>query len=329
MKAMNTTAGHPLRSRSGPTARRSGRTFRHPTLFRLAWAVLWCAGCARSGTGVVSSEELIKSFLSDWAKAADAVDPGTGFPRRVVRAADGMTMILIPAGTFKMGAVAGDSHAGHDEKPQRLVMLSKAYYIDEHEVTESMWHRFCTEVDEAHSTTMAGSRHGTSYHSPINGVSWHAAMEYAAWAQVSLPTEAQWERAARGGKEDLLYPWGNEDDVGMRNGPYQFDNQTRFDLDGFMYDAPVKSFPPNTFGLFDICGNVWEWCSDLYQEDYYRTGPSVDPTGPLEPPMPKPFRVVRGGGAGSSPRRELRVSQRRYAHEQSRMFGFRCAITLP
>jgi len=198
----------------------------------------------------------------------------------------------VPAGTPK----PADSLLA----PASLVFVATTGPVDLNDY--SQWWQFKRGADWKHPEGPASSIEGRENH-PVVHISWDDASAYARWAGKRLPTEAEWEWATRGGLKDKIYPWGNES---VDNAPYKANSfQGHFPyedqaLDGYKNTtAPVKSYPANGYGLYDTAGNVWEWCSDWYRNDYYKKGPVFNPKGPAssndpdEPGVPK--RVMRGG----------------------------------
>lgn len=212
-------------------------------------------------------------------------------------------MVFIPAGKFMMGSKDGEP----DEQPVHEVEV-KSFYIDVHEVTNGDYKRFADAT--GFSLPLFWKPDLDKPDEPVVGVTWHAAKAYAAWAGKRLPTEAEWEYAARGGKGSGKYPWGEALDAA-------FANVQSFGL------LPVKSLKPNGYGLYDMIGNVWEWCSDWYGSDYYATSSRKNPEGAVEDTN----RVLRGEAWYCGPD-QARTANRFYASPDAQSFniGFRCVM---
>lgn len=313
--------------------------------YYLLWGILFIIGCTTYDEGEQQARYSAIKALED----------------KIVEDVDTEGMVLIPAGTFYMGA--DNQQARNDEFPKHQVQVD-SFWMDETEVTNAQfsafvkstgyvtvaeriidweemkkdlppgtpkppdsllqpgalvfkktdtpvplsnfaeWWEWKIGADWKHPTGPNSSIEGKENH-PVVQVAYEDALAYAKWAGKRLPTEAEWEWASRGGLTNKIYPWGNDPIEGgdMRanfwQGVFPYENTVR---DGFEQTAPVKSFPPNSYGLYDMAGNVWEWCLDWYRNDYYRTVASVlstNPTGPrssFDPSEPyTPKRVVRGG----------------------------------
>ena len=255
-------------------------------------------------------------------------------------------MIHLPAGVVTMGSADGDA----DERPRHEVQVP-AFYLDRFETTnraflwfvQSTGHRTAAEradssliyVDGGYRTVPGASwwrpdgrarAHGLLDH-PVVQVTWDDARAYCEWAGKRLPTEAEWERAARGG-DDRVFPWGWE---GPGDGVYRANfGDSRCchesDRDGFLRTAPVGSFPRgrSPFGVEDMAGNVWEWVADWYDGAYYAGSARMAPTGPPDGSA----RVLRGGSWISYPFMLRAAYRGRHDPAMRHNYGgFRCART--
>jgi sulfatase modifying factor 1 len=257
-------------------------------------------------------------------------------------------MMLIKGGSFQMGADDGMRFEG----PVHTVELNP-FFMDEHEVTVGQFSEFVaatgykteaerfgwsgvfdfesgdwTRVDGADWQHPEGPKSNAQRNEPVCQISWNDANEYAKWAGKRLPTEAEFEYAARGGVIGKKYAWG--DDLRPNGKPAANWWQGIFpekntNEDGFLTRAPVKSFGANGFGLYDMTGNVWEWCSDRYGENYYQNSPKRDPKGPETGEE----RSIRGGSflCAENFCSNYRVAGRSRATPDSGLnnLGFRCA----
>ena len=204
----------------------------------------------------------------------------------LVNQKDGSALVLVPAGAFLMGSEEGFPV----ERPVHRVFVN-AFYLGKYPVTNAQYERFVAEtghrvpyLDDPRARLDNWDLEKRTYppgraQHPVVLVSWHDAQAYCAWAGGRLPTEAEWEKAARGGLEEKRYPWGDEIDPSLAN----YDNREG--------TTPVGSYPANGYGLYDMVGNVWEWVADWYDAQYYRESPAQNPQGPEKGAV----RVLRGG----------------------------------
>lgn len=227
-----------------------------------------------------------------------------------ITARDGSVMVLVPAGEFVMGSGEGKP----DERPPHTVNLP-SYYIDKNEVTNAQYFQFMTQTHTPPPLNWEGAKFKPKTdHWPVTGVSWFDAMRYAAWAGKRLPTEAEWEKAARG-TDGRRFPWGNEDQPDARN------------LSGSEGVHPVGENPKGAspYGCLDMAGNAWEWVAD-----WYEAYPSSD-TRSVH--FGHQYKSIRGGGSiyfygidntGRCSQRGRLVSFGNYD-----ALGFRCVQDLP
>lgn len=197
-------------------------------------------------------------------------------PGQEIRGPDGGAYVWVPPGEFIMGS---DSGFGGEQKPAHTVRITRGFWLGKHEVTNAQYRRFCRETGRQFP---ANSPHPGNH--PVVCVSFHDALAYCEHYGLGLPTEAQWEYAARG-PESRRYPWGDEWD---EKRCCHYDNRGP---GGWAH--AVGSFPAGASwcGALDMAGNVYEWCLDYYDEGYYAVSPVDDPPGPAEGAR----RVVRGG----------------------------------
>jgi formylglycine-generating enzyme required for sulfatase activity len=220
-------------------------------------------------------------FCSTWQPM-----PAGGRSDTWIRPTDGMAMIYVPGGTLQMGSDTGDTNADDDEFPQHAVTLD-GFWIDRTEVTNAQY-ALCVadgDCEEASYADDAGFN-GDDY--PAAGVSWEAAADYCAWAGARLPTEAEWEYAARGTR-GYIFPWGDDFDCSRGN--------FREGCDGYERTAPVGSFPGGASwcGVLDMAGNVWEWVADW--DGDYSSEAQTNPTGPTMGTR----KIFRGGSFDFGP----------------------------
>lgn len=243
-------------------------------------------------------------------------------------------MVKIPAGEFTMGTGVG--HGEADEFPKHAVWIDE-FLIGKHLVTAVEWAAFLNDDGAPEETYFSASREttvvnverryfarkGCGLH-PANGVTWFGAERYCQWLKEKtgkpyrLPTEAEWEKAARGGLEQRIYPWGNDCPLGLAQ--YQQVWSTPMHT-----LSPVGVYPPNGYGVCDMAGNVWEWCRDWYERDYYHSSPSENPEGPETGTL----KVLRGGSWGGLDvqiRCGIRVGE--YPDISESRIGFRIARSL-
>lgn len=254
------------------------------------------------GVGVLKGEE-IRSYLCGLARPAGTQE---------VNQRDGARLVWVPSNEFTMGANQG-GHPG--ERPAHRVEISRGFWLYRTPVTNAQYARFLAAHPAQHQPAAWNDEDYSAPEQPVVGVSWEEAAAYCHWVGGRLPTEAEWEYAARG-PEGKTYPWGEEPPTPER-AVYEVSKP-----------EAVGSRPAGASwcGALDLIGNVGEWCSDWYGEDYYQHSPARDPEGPAQ----GRWRIVRGGSP-SLPPGFLRAAARNFCDPYNRHagLGFRVVYQLP
>lgn len=291
------TSALPDTARSGSSARWIGLGVGGVLLFGALFALVLVGWLLTGGAG--------RLFASNTPAAmADLTQVGK----------DGMTMLYVPAGQFSMGSEDGDS----DEKPVHTVTLD-AFWIDRTEVTNSMYAQ-CVAAGACQAPDLKKFYLRRNYYSdavyadyPVIYVSWKHAQAYCAWAGRRLPTEAEWEKAARGVNANI-YPWGN---TAVDGNLLDYNNNVGD-------TTQVGAYPSGAspYGALDMSGNVWEWVNDWYAATYYQVSPASNPPGAAS----GSYRVLRGG-SWKDDSGNVRASDRNWVNPDSILntLGFRCA----
>jgi formylglycine-generating enzyme required for sulfatase activity len=275
-----------------------------------------------------------------------APDPALGIGSSMERPADGMVMMYVPEGEFQMGSSVG----GPDEEPVHAVYLD-AFWIDKTEVTNAMFAEFLSEMGNQtveYLSYLPSDLQGAIWYKPetrgapqyvfpvpgsstwqpqsgyedhpLNGVNYYGAQAYCAWAGGRLPTEAEWEKAARGGLVGRLYPWGDEPPtctLGAPNGAWIGPPCHPMDM------PPVASYAPNGYGIYDMVGSVGEWTADWRSSTYYAYSPYRNPLGPVEPGDDR-TNMVHRSSASSLGLGDVRLAGRGSGSPWTQKGGIRC-----
>ena len=286
-------------------------------------------------SAIIISVGISLGMLAHTRAFADGLQP-------VFKASDGVKMRLIPAGSFVMGSL--DPDIAEATKPHKVYL--DAYYMDEHQVTNAQYVMFLNDsADEegkvkdrkywvvirddlqdkerekwwpteiSHEKGRYIAYEGFERY-PVISVSWLGADKYCNWAGKRLPTEAEWEKGARGGIKMALFPWGNA----MPTQGVVFNRNWNNNEDPPPL-SPVTYGSPNGYGLYNIVGMVWEWCSDWFAPDYYEKSPAKNPLGPES----GEYKVLRGGSWFNASN-VLRVGIRNFIAPEAldESTGFRC-----
>ena len=303
---------------------------------------------------------LIGALCATAATAQERGRTAVSLPETFTEQVTGMEFVLVKGGCYEMGDTFNEG--GRDEQPLHTVCLED-FYMGKYEVTNAQFRAFVDATKYRTTEESKGTgwglqkdgpgdwkdqsglnwRHpiwpGDSIEKkmdhPVVQVSWNDAKEFARWLStrtgraIRLPTEAEWEYAARSGGKKDRFSWGNGDpsgnvaDTSFKKVQPKAEVFPNYD-DGFKYTAPVGSFKPNELGIYDMTGNVWEWCQDWYGEQYYEESPKRNPTGPASG-----LKKVDRGGSWSNMPSIARAANRDDADPNYAFFNVGFRLVLP
>jgi len=256
------------------------------------------------------------------AQTADALAP-------TLTGKDGASMALIPEGSFSMGVPKAARDGGFDERPNHEVFVD-SFYMDIYETTNGRYLQFVTEtghrVPQHPTDPNLGLWKGNMMPEsvadlPVINVDWFDAVAYCHWAGKRLPTEAEWEKAAKG-DNDWRFAWG---DIEPTTEHANF-NQIAWRGESTLLPVGILEKGKSPYGIYDVAGNVWEWVSDWYQVDYYSHSPTHNPQGPKT----GKYKAVRSSGwQGETPQMRVFTRIKSLPNDRNNSTGFRCAQDLP
>ncbi len=235
--------------------------------------------------------------------------------------AEGLDYVYLPPGQFNMGCVPGDEGCSADERPRHSVSIGSPFWIGRTEVTVSAYQQYVAATGASMPEAPAFNPSWQFGDHPIVNITWHDAAAYCLWAGGRLPGEAEWEYAARGGRDGQKYPWGescSHDNANYRGSA---------GADRWAHTAPVGGFAGNGFGLHDMAGNVWEWVGDEWHDNYDGAPADGAVWGGVGATSPGESAAILRGGSWMYNSRLLRCSYRsRWFWPGNRFddYGFRC-----
>jgi sulfatase modifying factor 1 len=271
-----------------------------------------------------------KETITRWLKVVPQTHPERGkmivlLAKTQASSENPTEWLVVSGGEFEMGAEG--EPAGADESPKHKVYLD-SFYIGQYEVSNQQYHTFVKATghkapeneDPKYSIWRGQDMLEGTNHLPVVNVTWEDAAAYCKWAGARLPTEAEWEKAARG-TDGRTYPWGNEPVTGNRTN-YSIENVTFWEGPATLANVEMYDFGRSPYGAYEMAGNVWEWTQDWYDETYYKNSPDKNPAGP---PGGKD-KVVRGGGWQSNAQTVRSANRHKQNPTDRRVYvGFRCA----